>query len=299
VRRAHATDLAGLDLSSWRVAINGAEPVRKESLDRFTEVFGPRGFRAEVHRPVYGLAEATLMVTCDTARVAARALTVGRDALEQGRIEAAAAGAEHRTLVSCGRPIAGSTLEIVDPETRSRCAPGVVGEIWLAGPSIAGGYWRKPAETEEVFGARLASGEGPFLRTGDMGFVDDGELFIAGRRKDLIIVRGKNYYPQDIEAAAVRSHPAVRPGSCVAFGIDDDEAGEGVVVVAEADLARALPSLDDVSARIRDEVRGDVGLEVHNVVLIRRGTLPKTSSGKVQRFRCKADYLAGQLARVA
>jgi acyl-CoA synthetase (AMP-forming)/AMP-acid ligase II len=302
VRKVSDEQARALDLSSWRVAINGAEPIRKASLDRFTARFGPAGFRPEVHRPVYGLAEATLMVSCDTTRVPPRTMAIRREAAENGRVELAADGdADAATFVSCGRSIAGQTITIVDPETLRRCPEGVIGEIWIRGPSVAKGYWNKPEETREVFGAYLGDGgEGPFLRTGDLGFLDREELFVTGRRKDLIIIAGRNHYPQDIEEAAARSHPAIRPGCCVAFGLDDRARGERIVVVAECDARRAAPpsghlDVDDVIARVRTEIRARVGVDADQVVLVKPRTLSKTSSGKIRRFATRAAFLEGML----
>jgi phthiocerol/phenolphthiocerol synthesis type-I polyketide synthase C len=298
LRRVTDEQLRGLDLSSWRAAINGAEPVRKDTLDRFTARFAPAGFAAEAHRPVYGLAEATLLTTCPPARVPPRAIEVSRAGVEDGRVAPPRDAADARALVSLGPSIAGQEVVVVDPETARRRPAGTIGEIWVRGPSVARGYWRKPEETERAFAARLAGGgEGPYLRTGDLGFLDGGELFVTGRCKDLIIVDGKNHYPQDLELAAERVDPAVRPGSCAAFSVDEDGARERVVLVAEVGRPAAeLPA--DLADRIRARARAEIGVDLDEVVLIKRGTLPKTSSGKVQRFQCRAAYLAGKLARV-
>jgi acyl-CoA synthetase (AMP-forming)/AMP-acid ligase II len=301
LRKVSDEQARALDLSSWRVAINGAEPVRPESLDRFTARFAPAGFRPEVHRPVYGLAEATLMVSRETARVPPRTLALRRVAVEEGRVEPAAGDADAVTFVSCGRSITGQTIAIVDPETLRRCPEGAIGEIWIQGPSVARGYWDKPDETREVFGARLCDGgEGPFLRTGDLGFLDGDELIVTGRRKDIIIIAGRNHYPQDLEDAALRGHPALRPGGCVAFGVEDGAGGERIVLVAECDPRRAAPpsgrlDLREVVERVRAEVRARVGVDAGEVVLVRPRTLSKTSSGKIRRLATRAAFLQGTL----
>ncbi|HEX6861479.1 MAG TPA: fatty acyl-AMP ligase, partial [Thermoanaerobaculia bacterium] len=268
-----------LDLSSWKVAYNGAEPVRAATLDRFAAAFAPCGFRREAFYPCYGLAEATLFVT---GGAPGEAPVVERF--------------EERSLVGCGRVRGGQTVAVVDPETGVPAAPDQVGEIWIAGPSVAGGYWGKPEETERDFAAHLATGEGPFLRTGDLGFLRAGELFVAGRLKDLLILRGRNHYPQDLELTAESSHPALRPGGSAAFAAEI--AGEeSAILVAEVERRAAAPA-GEVAAAIRRAIASEHEVQVREVVLIQAGTLPKTSSGKVQRGACRAAWLAGGLAVV-
>jgi amino acid adenylation domain-containing protein len=301
-RRIGPAERAGLDLSRWAVAFNGAEPLRAETLDRFAEAFAPCGFRREAFFPCYGLAEATLFVSGGglaeppvVARFAAAELERHR-AVEAGEAEDGA-----RALVSSGRvPPApeGWDVAVVHPETRERVAPGEVGEIWLAGPSASRGYWNRPEATAVTFRAETADGEGPFLRTGDLGFLQGGELFVTGRSKDLIIIRGRNHYPQDVEATVERSHPALRPGCCAAFAV---EAGgeERLVVVQE--LRREARGADpaEVIAAIRRAVAEEHEVQLQAAVLIRTATLPKTSSGKVRRQACRAAYLEGTLEAVA
>jgi acyl-CoA synthetase (AMP-forming)/AMP-acid ligase II len=298
LRKVGDEQLARLDLSSWRFAINGAEPVRHETLERFSARFAACGFRAEAHKPVYGLAEATLMVSCGyEARVPA-AIALDAGALEAAQVVVAESAAPARRMVGCGRVVPGQRLEIVHPESRRRVAEDKIGEIWVQGPSVARGYWEKPEATAEVFGARLADDPeaGVFLRTGDLGFVRDGELFVTGRLKDLIILEGKNYFPQDIERAAEAAHPAMRLGSSAAFAVDDGSR-ERVVLVAEVEPAK-VDALGAVLASVRREVRAAVGVDVGEVVLIAPRTLPKTSSGKVRRFQSRAAYLGGALVAV-
>ncbi|HVR98103.1 MAG TPA: fatty acyl-AMP ligase, partial [Thermoanaerobaculia bacterium] len=211
VRKVSPEQRRDLDLSRWEVAFNGAEPVRAETLAAFSATFAGCGFRPGAFYPCYGLAEATLMVSG------------GRPGEER---------AVRRQRVSCGPALAGQELAIVDPATGERRGAGEVGEIWLAGPSVVAGYWRRPEETAAAFGARLKDGSGPFLRTGDLGFLEDGELFIAGRLKDLIILRGRNHYPQDIEATAMASHPELGGGLAAAFPVERD-GEERLVVVLE------------------------------------------------------------------
>ncbi|MGH9362673.1 MAG: fatty acyl-AMP ligase, partial [Thermoanaerobaculia bacterium] len=239
VQKIGAEQRAGLDLSSWEVAFNGAEPVRHDTMERFARAFSPCGFRREAFYPCYGLAEATLFVSGGGKGRAPLVMAVESPALERHQVAPAAPESPSgRALVGCGRPWMGQEVAIVDPESHRRCAPGQVGEIWVAGPSVAAGYWRQPEATEQDFRARLAdTGEGPFLRTGDLGFVHAGELFVAGRLKDLIILRGRNLYPQDIERTAEGSHPALRPGCGAAFSVDV-EGEERLVVVQELDRNR-------------------------------------------------------------
>jgi amino acid adenylation domain-containing protein len=291
---------AGLDLSAWKVAFCGAEPVRAATLERFAAAFAGCGFRREAFYPCYGLAESTLFVTGGerSAEPVVRAFSAG--ALEQERAEAAGEGEGSTRLVGCGVPAAGSRVEIVRARDHARCAPGEVGEIWVSGPHVSRGYWNRLEENEVTFGARLSgTGEGPFLRTGDLGFMERGELFVTGRIKDLIILRGRNLYPQDIEATAGAAHPALQPGGGAAFGVDVD--GEERLVIVHEVRRTALRELgaEEVSRRVREEVAATHEAQVHAVALIRPSTLPKTSSGKVQRRACRALFLSGGLEPVA
>ena len=272
VRRIPPEQREGLDLSSWRAAFNGAEPVRAETMERFAEAFAPCGFRAEAFYPCYGLAEATLFVT-------------GEDAGRPPRVE------DRR--VSCGRAWGGQRIAVVDPEAGIELPPGLEGEIWVEGPSVARGYWRNPEATERDFHARLAGGEGPFLRTGDLGLLRGGELYVTGRIKDLIILRGRNHYPQDIELTAERSHPDLRPGGGAAFSVD--VMGEERLVVVQEVERRRRSGLEELSEAVRRAVAEEHEVQVHEVVLVRAGTVPKTSSGKVQRRLCREHYLNGEL----
>ncbi len=286
---------AGLDLSSWRVAFNGAEPVRAETLDRFAEAFAPAGFSARAFFPCYGLAEGTLLVTGGRPGEGARSLRVDAEALS--RQEATAAeGAATRRLVSSGRPGPGQRVLVVDPEARTELPPGRVGEIWVSGASVAAGYWGRPEATESELRAVLAGGGGPFLRTGDLGFLSGGELYVTGRRKDLVILRGRNHYPQDLELAAEGAQTALRPGGGAAFSVEID-GEERLVLVFEANRRVAAASaVDEVAAAVRRVLAEEHEVQLHELVLIRQGSLPKTSSGKVQRQACRALYLDGELA---
>ena len=304
-----------LDLSSWNAAFNGSEPVRSDTLDRFTAAFGPVGFRRESFYPCYGLAEATLFVTGGLISDPPTLLTVHRSTLSENLVEEADDRDEDTlTLVGCGQPSKGSVVLVVDPATFTECAADRVGEIWISNSSVAKGYWNRCEETEHTFNAYLGDTlEGPFLRTGDLGFMDNGQLFITGRLKDLIIIGGANHYPEDIEQTVIRSHTAIRTGSCAAFSLDIDNE-ERLVIVAEVE--KHIPTITDRHVASGLEPEGQVGLyakvvstvrravaehhslRAHQVLLIKRGSIPKTSSGKVQRNACRSRFLAGSLPPV-
>ncbi|MEV6038935.1 amino acid adenylation domain-containing protein [Nonomuraea sp. NPDC052116] len=279
VRKTTASERDRLDLSSWRVAFNGAEPVRRATLERFADAFAPAGFSKESFLPCYGLAEATLIVTGGFA-----------SSVDDSADDSVDDSADDR--VGSGRSAPDQSVEIVDPGTCRPCPPGQVGEIWVRGPSVAGGYWGRPDLSREVFQARLASGSG-YLRSGDLGFLRDGELVVTGRIKDLIIIRGRNHYPQDLEATAERAHPAVRPGGVAAFLVEDR-----LALVYE--LARDAGDVDiaAVSSSIRHRVAEEHGVNAGLVVAIPAGALPKTTSGKVRRDACRQRLLAGDLPEI-
>jgi acyl-CoA synthetase (AMP-forming)/AMP-acid ligase II len=260
-----------LELSSLAVLCNGSEPIRAETLARFNEAFGPFGLSPSAHLPVYGLAEATLLASGGPGRSEPRLLQ-----LDGG------------VRVGCGRPL--GDLSIVDPE-RNALPEDRVGEIWLRGPSVAQGYWRRERETEELFGARLADGSGPFLRTGDRGFLHQGELFIAGRIKNLIIVAGRNLHAEDVEHTIESNFPSVRRGGVAAFAVE--EGGEEKLVVAVEWERSGGDPLEAIRA-IADRIRQAHEAPVHAVRLLAPGALPRTSSGKLQRHECAAAFLAGE-----
>lgn len=283
VRLVTAEDRSSLDLSSLKVLWNGAEPIRQESLVSFSEAFGPCGFSPKAHLPCYGMAEATLLITCTNPDEEAG--TVVDD--------------QSRTLVGCGTASHGMRVMIVDPQTRTRCADGAVGEIWVSGPSIAKGYWNNPGATVETFEAYLSdSGEGPFMCTGDLGFDRDGQLYICGRLKDVIIIRGRNYYPQDIELSVEKSHQAVQPNSIAAFSVESS-GQEHVVVVAELSRTGRRANTDEVIRAIRTAAASEHGLEVASVALLKPGAILKTTSGKIQRHGCRKAWLSAELDVVA
>ncbi|MBD1924286.1 amino acid adenylation domain-containing protein [Microcoleus sp. FACHB-831] len=284
-----------LDLSSWDVAFNGAEPIRNDTLNRFAETFAACGFRKEAFYPCYGLAEASLMVTGSRKSEMPVVRTIDEVALERNQVvEADISNENIRTLVSSGQTIADQNILIVNPETLTRCQPNEVGEIWVSSPSVGQGYWNQVEEINNTFQAYTAdTKEGKFLRTGDLGFLQNGELFVTGRAKDLIIIRGRNLYPQDIELTAERSHPSLRAGSVASFAVE--VAGEEQLVIVQEVEFRQQPNIEEVTTAIRQAVAEEHEIQVYAVVLIKAGTIPKTSSGKIQRRATCAQYLAGDL----
>ena len=284
-----------LDLSSWDVAFNGAEPVRHDTLEQFAAAFAPCGFRKQALYPCYGMAEATLIVSGGQKKALPVSQDISAGALERNRVMKASVGEEDRTtIVGCGQTIPEQQVIIAHPEGLTQCPPDEVGEVWVSGPGVCQGYWHRPEETEKTFRAYLSDkGEGPFLRTGDLGFLQDGELFITGRAKDLIIIRGRNLYPQDIELTAERSHPSLRSGSNAAFAIEVDSE-ERLAIVQELEF-RQKPDVEEVASAIRQAVAEEYEVQAHAVVLIKPGSILKTSSGKIQRRACRAEFLAGNL----
>ena len=288
-----------LDLSSWTVAFNGAEPVHAETIEAFCEAFEPCGFRREAFFPCFGLAEATLIVSggyaCQPpvlrsfdAAALARRQVLDADPEDEGV----------RTLVGCGQNLPDQKIVIADPDTLCICTPGRIGEIWVQGPSVAQGYWQQAEATQSTFQARLKdTGEGPFLRTGDLGFLLDGELFVTGRVKDLIIIHGVNHYPQDIERTVQQSHPRLRPDSGAAFTVEAD-GKEQLVVVQEIERRKQVDWASVFDA-IRRAVSVEHELALDCIVLIKAGSISKTSSGKIQRHACRNGFLAGSLDEVA
>ncbi len=283
---------ATLDLSRWQVAFNGAEPIRHETLVRFQEAFAECGFQPEAFYPCYGMAETTLMVSGSMTSVPYPWKAIDKVRFEQNQIIDSEETAV--TLVGCGSAVPDMQIAIAHPETGVRCAQNEVGEVWVSGPSVCQGYWNRPEESDRTFQAFLAdSGEGPFLRTGDLGFLENGELYITGRVKDLILIRGRNLYPQDIERATESSHPAFRMAGTAAFTVEV-EGEERLVVVQELEF-RAKPNLSEAIAAIRQAVAEEFEVQVYGVVLIKPGTIPKTSSGKIQRRACRDCFLNHQL----
>ena len=295
VRKITPEQRATLDLSRWQLAFNGAEPVRAETIDQFSKYFAPCGFRREAFYPCYGMAEATLIVSGGFKSSPPTIKTFDGRALESNQVVDAVPDEEGaRELVGCGGNLLDQRILVADPQTLSTSGPDEVGEIWVSGPSVAQGYWNRPDVTAQTFQAFLSdTGEGPFLRTGDLGFVKDGEVFITGRLKDLIIIRGRNHYPQDIEQTAGKSHERLRQGNAAAFVVTID-GRDRLVVVHEVERGRHL-NLEPIYEAIRREVAAEHELPVEAIALVKAGSIPKTSSGKMQRHESRRAFLEGQL----
>ncbi|MFC5919083.1 fatty acyl-AMP ligase [Streptomyces pulveraceus] len=284
VRRVSAERAATLDLSRWRWAVNGAEPVQNATVRNFVQHFASAGLRPEAVCPSYGMAETTLFVSGSPGRTAAVVSRVDAERFERHRFTPAGQGEEARLVVSSGPVSDGFDLRIVDPDSLRELADGEIGEIWLRGPSVARGYWRQEEETERSFRARTASGAGPFLRTGDLGVRHEGELYVTGRIKEVLILNGRNIYPQDIEREAREQHPACADGVGAAFTVTVDGGSESVVLVQEIRWS------DPDEGALRDLARGvmaglsaSIGVPVGNVVFVRPGAVLRSTSGKVQR----------------
>ncbi len=297
-RKVQPSQLQGLDLSRIEIAFCSAEPIRLSALENFATLLGPSGFRREAIKPAYGLAEATVMV-CGETNSSYRHHTVSRQALAQNRVQPPSSEDDQLDLVDCGAPLGQQEVLIVDPHGH-RCSPQEVGEIWLRGESVGQGYWNRSKETLETFSAFLADGEGPFLRTGDLGWLSpEGTLTVCGRLKDLIIVRGQNFYPQDLETAVEEALAELRPGCSAAFATDDGpvlvcEVGK-IMEFEDRSEAPELAVLARLSRGIWEAVGGEFGLALHQVILLPKGALPKTASGKVQRSRTRELHLSGEL----
>lgn len=303
VDRFRPEQMDGVNLGGWKIAINGAEPVRASTLERFAKTFAPYGFDATVMHPSFGLAEATLMVTSGRRGVPARLRKISGARLLRGKIAEPEGDGDVRTLVGCGFAVEGLSLAIVDPETRRRTPSDAVGEVWVRGASVTDGYWRRPGQSVEMLGARIEAppedrcSAGPWLRTGDLGHLDgDGELYLVGRIKDVLIIRGVNHHPQDIEATAVASHPALRRDHGAVFGFVGDDGLEQVVLIQEIKRShRGRSSSREIIAAIRAAVVGQHDIAFHTIILIQPGSLPKTTSGKIQRSLARERWMDGAL----
>ncbi|MDB4896590.1 MAG: AMP-dependent synthetase and ligase [Firmicutes bacterium] len=299
VRRVTPEQRATLDLSSWKVAFSGAEPVRPGTMDRFVAAFAACGLEPDACYPCYGLAEATLLVSGSGLSRGLHTVAVRKADMAENRVvRTDNFAAETQLLVGCGSAPPGHRIVIAHPERLTACAPDEIGEIWVAGPSKAQGYWNQPQLSQDTFAARLADApaEGPFLRTGDLGFLaPDGELFPTGRIKDLLIIRGQNHYPQDIERTVQESEEAIRAGGCAAFSVEEG-GEERLVVVAEVERQHRRGNMAELATRIGRAVSTTHGLAAHAVVLVAPGGIPRTSSGKIQRFACREGYRTKTLA---
>ncbi len=273
--------------------------MRSDTLDRFTATFAPYGLSSRVWCPCFGLAEATLGVTAATDAAQVRRLDFALRELERNRaVPVTGTGEPCRRLVGCGRPLEGSEVLVVDPLRRTALPDGQVGEIWVHGPNVARGYWNKPEETEALFHARLADdGErGPYLRTGDLGFFHDGQLYLTGRMKETMVFWGRNVYPQDVERTVGSCHPSLKQNGGAAFAVEVD--GREQLAVVQEVVRPGKVDLNAVADAVRQAVQAEHLVPLHVLVLIKPGTLPKTSSGKTQRNLVRERFLAGELAVV-
>lgn len=299
VDRVKPDQLRRLDLSGWRHAIVGAERVRPSTLQRFADTFGPCGFRPESFLPCYGLAESTLMVTAGSATGAPTVRHFDLAAMSRGLLHSTPGPSRTAALVGNGRPCGDSRVLIADPTTHRAMPNGEIGEVLVASDSVGTGYWHEQRESAGVFGIRVPGSDSAYLRTGDLGGLVDGELFITGRLKDVLKVDGSNHFPQDLETTAENADRAVRPGHCAVVSVDGDRT-EQLVVLAELTpmtLRGGVSQADHerITLAIRRAIVGRHCVAVGDVKLLRPGALPFTSSGKLQRFACRAEYLAGHL----
>ena len=299
VQQVTEEQMEGLDLSGWTLAYNGAEPIRASTLDNFCEKFAAIGFRPEAFYPCYGMAESTLIVTGGTRTGEPVHRTFDDESLHEHRVVPVSPDAESaRTLVGCGRILPDEEVVIVDPKTYKHLPPGQVGEIWVDSPSVGLGYWNRLEETEQTFKAKLSdSGGGPYLRTGDLGFLKDSQLYVTGRLKDLIIVRGVNRYPHDIELTVEQSSTRLQAGAVGAFAVDIEDQ-ERLVIVSEVERTRSK-DWADVIQKIRHDVTAEHDLPPDGIVLVRFGSIPKTSSGKIQRHLCRRCFIENSLKVIA
>lgn len=296
-RKASPEPRTALDLSRWRLAFCGAEPIDARALGEFAAAFAPYGFRKSAFYPCYGLAEGTLMVSGGSSPQGPHVLHADRTRLAANELVAVgsdAAGAQE--LVSCGRPLGDQEVRVVDPHSFEPCREGAIGEIWVQGGSVALGYWNHPEELWQTFGGRLADGSGPFLRTGDLGAFHNGELFVTGRAKDLIIVRGRNLYPQDVERTVQLAHAAVDISAAFSVNVDGHEQ---LVVVQQVARERRRDDMAPVLRAIRTAIVEEHGVDPYQIILLRPGGVPLTSSGKVQRSRCRDLLATNQLDQLA
>ncbi|WP_417768407.1 fatty acyl-AMP ligase [Stappia sp.] len=293
---------AGYDLSSWKLAFNSAEPVRAGTLERFTKTFEPIGFRPRTFYPCFGMAEATLLITGGSRQEEPIVRSVSRSGLAKGSASLPVDEKDETLAVGCGRALRDETLRIVDPETSVALPDGEVGEIWVAGPHIPEGYWGHAQASKDTFHAKIAGEpDQRFLRTGDLGFILENELYVTGRHKDLIIVRGHNVYPQDIEYMAERAWPGLKKNSGAAFAVEDPETGIQTLVLAQEVMMgnRQAIDIDAATKAIRQEILKEADVTVHKIVLLDPGSIPKTSSGKIRRAETRTRYLEETLSILA
>jgi acyl-CoA synthetase (AMP-forming)/AMP-acid ligase II len=300
VSRYRADQMEGVDLSTLKIALNGAEPVHAETIQRFVLIFGPHGFDPRAMYPAYGMAEATLLISGGMRGGGHVTRSVSRAALQAHATEPPSGREDTQIAVGCGRALAGERIAIVDPEQCARLPADCVGEIWVSGANVARAYWRNDEATRDGLNAEITGEDGPWLRTGDLGFLDvSGELFVTGRIKDLIIIRGINHYPQDIERTVQSLDGALRENCGAVFSVPDESGEEVLVIVQEVErTARHTIDAEEIKGRIREAVADSHELSARHIVLIRPGALPKTTSGKIQRKQARKLWLDGGLEEI-
>lgn len=297
VRRVTDEQLATLDLSKWVIACNGAEPIRAETLRAFAERFAPAGFRPENFFPCYGMAETTLLISGTPLGRAPVFRPVDAAGLERGELLPADDQAPVRTLVSSGVVREDFDVRVVDPETLEQLPDGQVGELWVKGGSVAAGYWAHPVSTKETFDAGIAGTQGPdasgWLRTGDLGVLDGGELYVTGRLKEMILINGRNLYPHDVERAVQGLHPALGTGAGAVFSVDTDR--EQLVIVQEVRANAGPVDPAALTAAVQREIAREFAVPVANVVLVKPSTVRRTTSGKIQRTLMRRLFVEGRI----
>lgn len=287
-----------LDLSSWEVAFNGAEPISYSTMEQFAEFFAPCGFRMESFLPCYGLAESTLLVSGGPKTRLPMAENFEKAGLEKKQVFITPErNITTKSIVGCGQIMEGQKIRIVDPETLNLCPPDQIGEIWVSSPSVTKGYWNKATESASTFGAQITrTGEGPFLRTGDLGFRYKGELHITGRLKNLIIIDGKNHYAHDLEKTVQASHPSISSSGSAVFSIDNS-GREQIVVMAEIQQ-KLLENIEEVKKAIRMAIAEHHELPIYDIMVVPPGNIPRTTSGKIKHFLCRQNYLSNTLNEI-
>lgn len=298
VQKANQLDV--IDLSSWTVAYNAAEPINPNTLKNFCLCFEPCGFKPESFYPGYGMAEATVFISGGRPQLRASQLVINKKSFSENKIEITTIENQFSTkLVSCGRTLHPHTLKIVDPTSYQEMPEMEIGEIWFAGPSVSTGYWQLKELTDVTFNQVIGGdADNKYLRTGDLGFIYKDELYVTGRMKDLIILRGKNYYPQDIESVSVSAFPGLKYGRCAAFTIDAHHS-ESLIVVAEIEREYMRKFNSEVAGtEIRKKISQDLEITIHEIVFVKPYSLPVTSSGKVQRAKTKQLYLSNDLEAI-
>jgi acyl-CoA synthetase (AMP-forming)/AMP-acid ligase II len=292
VSKFRASEVAGMDLSSLKIALNGAEPIRAETLDRFAETFGPYGFDSTAWLPSYGLAESTLGVTTYEERLPCPRFDFSIEALERNSARVVEAGSPNaRNLVSSGKAITGTEVRIVDPATLREMSPDAIGEVWVRGQGVTLGYWNRPAETETTFAARIEGGDGAsFMRTGDFGFLHEGNLYLTGRLKETMIFWGRNVYPQDLEHTVAGCHESLKLNGGAAFTVERD--GEEHLAIVQEVIRPTRLDLPAIAAAVRQAIVSEHSIPLSALVFIRPGMLPKTSSGKIMRGEARKRFLA-------